>query len=265
MVEVEGLHQVHGALQHLIAVGEVAHLVGGQVGHQVQGPAVQGGKEGVGVLIDPVGHPVQVGRRPVVVLVPFQDDVLLDAAGDELEGAGTDGLGGLLFVAGGHDGDAGDIAEEVGVGGVEGDDDLIPLGPQVRDSRKRLYHSGSPRGSGAGFKGIEHVFGGAGLTVVEDHTIPEGEGVGQAILRNAHIGGHGVDIVAGRVGLYQPLEDVEHDLSSSCGRHLIRVKTTFQVLGDAHGDLISVGLAGRRGRFVAGGGRLGRCSSAGAE
>ena len=67
------------------------------------------------------------------------------------------------------------------------------------------------------------------------------------------------------IGLYKALIDVEHDLSSSCGRHTIRVKTIIQVLSDTNGDLIAVVRSGRRGASVAGSRGLGSGSSACAE
>ena len=100
---------------------------------------------------------------------------------------------------------------------------------------------------------------------MEDHVVTQGERVGQTILRNGDVGGDGVDVIPAGIGLYQPFKDVEHDLSSSCGRHLIRVKTIIQVLGDPHVEFIGVGRPGRRRSFVAGGGCLSRCSSACAE
>ena len=135
----------------------------------------------------------------------------------------------------------------------------------VGNRRKRRHHGFGHRGSGAGFKGIEHVLHRAALAVVENHTVPEREGVSQAIRRLFIVGGDRADVIAVSVGLYQPFEDVEHDLSSSCRNHLVRVKTIIRVLGDADHDFIGVLRPGRICSFVAGSRRLGCSSPASAE
>ena len=239
---------------------------------QIQAAGVQRGHHGGVVLTDLVGHLVQLGLLAVVIGVLLQHHVLLHAAGDILEGAGADGLGCLIGVVLGHDVDVGHIADEVAVGGGQGKADLIALSLGVHDSRKRLCHSGVHCVSGAGFKGIEHVVHGALSTIVEHHTVTKGEGVGQLVVRNGMLGSDSIDEVTVRVGLHKALKDVKHDLSSSCGRHLIRVKTIIQVLGNTHVDLVCMVLLtinrvlpGRSARFVAGFGSLIRCPSARAE
>ena len=100
---------------------------------------------------------------------------------------------------------------------------------------------------------------------MENHTVPERKGVSQAILRHIIVRGDRADVITVSIGLYQPFEDVEHDLSSSCRHNLVRVKTIIQVLGDANHDLIGVFRPGRICSFVAGSRALGRRSSAAAE
>ena len=188
-----------------------------------------------------------------------------------MKGAGADGLSRLLGIVLGHDVDVGHIADEVAVGGGQGKADLVALSLGVHN-QKRLCHSGVHCGSGAGFKGIEHVVHSALSTIVEHHTVTKGESVGQLVVRNRMLGSDSIDEVTVRVGLHKALKDVKHDLSSSCGRHLIRVKTIIQVLGNTHGDLVCMilltidrVLPGRSARFVAGFGSLIRCPSARAE
>ena len=272
IVQVDGLHQIHGALQHIVAVGQGVDLIAGQVGHQIQAAGVQRGHHGGVVLKDLVGHLVQLGLLAVVIGVLLQHYILLHAAGDVLEGAGADGLGRLLGIVLGHDVDVGHITDEVAVGSGQGKADLVALSLGVHNSRKRLCHSRVHCGSGAGFKGIEHVVHSALSTIVEHHTVTKGEGVGQLVIRNRMLGSDSIDEVTVRVGLHKALKDVKHDLSSSCGRHLIRVKTIIQVLGNTHGDLVCMillttdrVLPGRSARFVAGFGSLIRCPSACAE
>ena len=265
VVQVQGLDKIHGTLQHLVAVGQVVHLVHGQVGHKVQGAAVEGGEESIVVLIDLVGHLIQAGALAVVCLVAFKDEILLDAAGSKTEGAGAHRGSGLLVIALGDNVNAGNIAEEVRIGSVQGDDDGIALSANIGNRRKRRHHGFGHRGSGAGFKGIEHVLHRAALAVVENHTVPERKGVSQAILRHIIVRGDRADVITVSIGLYQPFEDVEHDLSSSCRHNLVRVKTIIQVLGDANHDLIGVLRPGRICSFVAGSRALGRRSSAAAE
>ena len=265
VVQVDRLHQVHGALQHLVAVAEVVDLIHGHVCHQIQGTAVQCSEQRGAILIDLVGHLVQVGGLSIVFHVSLQDNILLHAAGNILEGSGAHGLGGLVCVVSGHDVHAGHIAEEIAVGCAEGHGNLVSVYHHIRDSRKRPHHGRSYRGGGAGFKRVKYIVWGAGLAIMEYHTFTKEESVSQSIIRYAVIGGNCADVVPVRIGLYKALKDVKHDLSSSCGRHLIRVKTIIQVLGNSHGEFIGVGYPGRRRSSVAGGGTLCRCSSACAE
>ena len=265
VVQVQGLDKIHGTLQHLVAVGQVIHLVHGQMSHKVKSAAVEGGKEGIVVLIDLVGHLIQAGTLAVVCLIALQNKIFLHAAGHIPEGAGAHRGSGLLVIALGDNVDAGHVAEEVRVGGFQRDDDGIALSANISNRRKRRHHGIGHRGSGASFKGIENVLHRAALAVVENHTGAEREGVCQSILRLFIVRGDRTDVITVSIGLNQPFEDVEHDLSSSCRNHLVRVKTIIQVLGDANHDLIGVLRPGRICSFVAGSRRLGCSSPASAE
>ena len=110
VIQIDSLDQIHGAFQHGVAVGEVIHLVHGQMGHQIQGAAVQSIEQSGAVLVDAVGHPVQLGTVTIIGIVSLQDEILLDTPGNKLEGAGADGGGILLSVALGQDEYAGNRA-----------------------------------------------------------------------------------------------------------------------------------------------------------
>ena len=56
--------------------------------------------------------------------------------------------------------------------------------------------------------------------------------------------GDGIDEIAVCVGLDKPFIDIKQDLSGSCSRDLIRVKTIVQVLGKADSKS---GIPGRSG------------------
>lgn len=55
------------------------------MGDQIQSAAVERREEGVAILIDFIGYPVEAGGGAIIGLMLFQDDVLLDTAGRELE------------------------------------------------------------------------------------------------------------------------------------------------------------------------------------
>lgn len=57
------------------------------MGDQIQSAAVERREEGVAILIDFIGYPVEAGGGAIIGLMLFQDDVLLDTAGRELERA----------------------------------------------------------------------------------------------------------------------------------------------------------------------------------
>ena len=210
IVQVQGLDQVHGTLQRLVgAAADRVHLVNGQVEGHVHRLRAQGGHKGVGVLIDLEGHLVQVGLLAPVVAELLQNQVLLHRAGDKLEGARPHRRGILLVIRRRDNVHHAHIAQEVRVGFRQGDGDGAPLGGDVLHRRKRRGQGGVHRGLGAGFKGIDHVLGGHSFPIVEKHPFPQGEGIGQAILRHSTVGCHRRHILAADIGLDQALVDVE--------------------------------------------------------
>ncbi|MPN25381.1 hypothetical protein SDC9_172790 [bioreactor metagenome] len=143
VVEIQRLHQIHGALQHLVLIGEPLGLADRQMGAHIHRAGAQRGHQGGGVLVDLVGHLVQIGRRAVIVGELLQHHVLLHAAGDELKRAGPYGLGGIIRIIRGRDIDGGHIADEVGVGRVQGHLDRVGVGRgDIFDSRKRRHQCG---------------------------------------------------------------------------------------------------------------------------
>ena len=210
VVQVQGLDQVHGALQGLVGAGaDGVHLVDGQVTGHVHRAGAQGGHEGVGVLIDLEGDLVQVGLLAPVVGELLHDQVLLHGAGDELEGAGAHGGGGLVGVVRRDDIHHAHIGQEVGVGFLQGDGHGVAVRRNIFHRRKRLGQGSVYRGLGAGFEGIDHIIGGDGCAVVEQHALPQGEGIGQTILRHGAVGSHSGHILAAGVGLDQAFIDVK--------------------------------------------------------
>ena len=210
VVQVQGLHQVHGTLQGLVGpLADGVHLVDGQVDGHVHRLCRQGRHQGVGVLKDLEGHLVQGSPLAPVVGKLLHHQVLLHRPGHEPEGPGAHGGGGLVGVIVGDDVHHAHIAEEVGVGLGQGDGDGIAVGSYTFYSRKRRGQGGVHRGLGAGFKGINHVIGGDLFPIVEEDALPQGEGVGEAILRHGTVRGHGGDILPRGGGLHQALVDVE--------------------------------------------------------
>ena len=242
VVQIDGLHQVHGALQHLEIAVELGRLGRGQVGAQVDGRAVEVHHQGVGVLADLIGDLVQPRGGAPVILKALHDEVLLGGAGHEPERAGAHRGGGLVGIVGGNDSRR-HIADELQVTLRDGNGDgLFVQGLDTLVSRKRRYQRLflTLRHSGAAIDRVYNILCGHCLAVVELHTVTKGEGVRGPILGQLIFLRHSGDHFAVRIGLYQALEDVEQDLSGSCGHRLVGVKTVVQVLGDANGDLATL-------------------------
>ena len=55
VVEIHGLHEVHGALENVKALGELVCLRGGQVGADVHRAALERHDERLGILINLIG------------------------------------------------------------------------------------------------------------------------------------------------------------------------------------------------------------------
>ena len=184
VVQVQGLHQVHGALGHVEIVAQLGHLGAGQVGAQVDGAALKAHHQAVGVLHDLEGHLVQIrGGAPILVKL-LQNDVVLGGPGDELERAGAHGGGILLVVIGRQDG-GGHIGNKLVAGLGDGDGDGARIHGLYRlDNRKRLHQRSSVRGVGAAANGIYNILRRHFVTVVELHALTQGKGVGQPILGN---------------------------------------------------------------------------------
>ena len=136
VVQVQGLYQVHGALQHLEVVPQLGHLGAGQVGEHVDGPALQAHHQAVRVLDDPEGHLVQLGRGAPVVVEPLQNDGVLGCPGHELEGPGAHRSGVLLRIVLRQDGQ-GQIGQKFAVRLVQGDGQRGLIRVHGGNSRKR--------------------------------------------------------------------------------------------------------------------------------
>ena len=242
VVQIDGLHQVHGALQHLEVLVQLGGLGGGQVGAQVDGPAVQVHHQSVGIFADLIGDLVQPRRGAPVILEPLHDEILLGGPGHEPEGAGAHRSRVLIFIVRGDDGGR-HIADELQVPLCDGNGNgLFVQGLHTLDSRKRRYQRLllTLRHSGAAIDGIYNILCGHCLAVVELHSLTKREGIGGSILGQRVFLRHSGDHFAVGIGLHQSLEDVEQDLSGSCGHRLVGVKTVVQVLGDANGDLATL-------------------------
>ena len=78
VVQIQRLHQIHRAFQHLEVIPQLGGLGAGQVGEHVDGSALQAHHQAVRVLNDPEGHLVQLGRGAPVLVELLDDEVLLD-------------------------------------------------------------------------------------------------------------------------------------------------------------------------------------------
>ena len=216
IVQVDGLDQIHGAFQNSIPIGQVVYLIHGQMRHQIQTAAVQRIEQSGAVLIDLVGHPVQLCTFAIVGIVPLQDQILLNAAGNILERTGTHRRGSVVGIALRQDIHAGHRTEKIAVGLRQCDGNHIAVNRCLHNSGKRRYHVGINGSSSAGFERIKHIVRGADSSIVEHHTITKGKGIGQTVAGDLHLGSNRLHEIAIRIGLDQTLKDVEHDLSSSC-------------------------------------------------
>ena len=98
VIEIQRLHQVHGALQHRVLIAEVLSLGHGQVHNQVHRTTVERRHQRGGILIDLQRHAVHLGTFAPVVAELFQYDVFLHTARNIPERPGADRRGGLLGI-----------------------------------------------------------------------------------------------------------------------------------------------------------------------
>ena len=185
VVQIQRLNQIHRTFQDIVVVIEIGDVLHRQMGTYVDRAGVQCRHHGGCIFINLVGDLVQIGWRTVVVRILFQNHVLLDGAGLELEGTGTDGLGLIVCIILRSDVDISQVADELGGGTLQFDDDSgIIRRLNAVDIRKRLYQGGLHRGSGASIKGIENVVYGHGFPIVELHAVTQFKRVRQLIFRN---------------------------------------------------------------------------------
>ena len=152
------------------------------MGEQIHGTALEAHDDAVGILKDLEGHLVQLGGGAPVSAVLLHDDGLLCGARDELEGAGAHGLGVLLGIVGGQNGQS-QVDQEFVVGFCQRDDHGALIGSfHALNSRKRRHLNNSCfRCSGTAFDGIYYVFRCDRISVVEGNALTNGEGVGQTV------------------------------------------------------------------------------------
>ena len=112
IVQIQCLNQVHGAFQHVVLIAQILDVVHGHMGTNVNGACVQSCDTGSLVLIDLIGHLVHLSGGAIVICVLLQNHVLLNGAGDELEGAGADGLSLAVLVVLGGDIHVGQVAQK---------------------------------------------------------------------------------------------------------------------------------------------------------
>ena len=98
VVQIQRLHQIHRAFQHLEVIPQLGGLGAGQVGEHVDGSALQAHYQAVRVLNDPEGHLVQLGRGAPVAVKPLQNDGVLGCPGDEFERPRAHRGGGLVRI-----------------------------------------------------------------------------------------------------------------------------------------------------------------------
>ena len=109
-------------------------------------------------------------------------------------------------------------------------------GLDALDSRKRRDQRLSiVLRSGAAFQGIDHILDGDGLSAVERHALPQGEGVRFAVLGDLIVTGDGRGQRAVGAGLHQSLEDVEQYLADAGRGGQLGVEVA-QILCDTYRD-----------------------------
>ena len=162
--------------------GIARHLGGGQGGggegnvHLSRPHGCQGGI----LILEDDGHLPDGRRLAVIVVVGFQNELLLLVPLDELVGAGPHRIGSIVRTIGvfRHDAHGGNGVEE-GRGG-------FAKGEYHRGAvySRRLFQKGEVQGGLAGLCGAEgkgHVLGGKGLPIGKEHIVPNGEGPGEAV------------------------------------------------------------------------------------
>ena len=218
VVQVQCLDQLHGVLLDGEAVLHLALHGVGQMDDHIQRAALQAHDQRVGVGDDLEGDLVQIGGGTPVVVELLRHQRLLGRVGDELEGAGADGVLG--------DGGAGALGDD---GGGHGEDELQTGllqsdgdgGAVLRGGHGlHIGEGGHERralvlGAGAALQRVDHVSGRDGLAVVELHALPQGEGVGQAVLGDLIAAGDSGDYLAVGADLHQALKEIEHDLAGA--------------------------------------------------
>ena len=248
VVEIHGLHEVHGALENVKALGELVCLRGGQVGADVHRAALERHDERLGILINLIGDLVHLRALAPVIGEALQHKILLRGAGDKLERTGTDrvrAVGVVLRCDGQRH-----VGEEIAVGSLEHNGDIIAADVDGVNVIQRLpvtgLHSLVDRPCDIHCRDL--------AAVVELHTGAEMERISELIVGDLPALGDGGDQVAVRVGLDEPLKHVEQHLAVRGGDGGIGVKAVFQVLRDADDDLVRVApRVGRVGVPAAGG------------
>ncbi len=225
VVQIQRLHQIHRAVENLKAVSQLRGLRGGEMGTQVDGPALKGQHHRVSALKNLKGHGFQLRLFSPVVVKPLQNNGVPIRAGDEFEGAGADGSRRLPVVVCGKDG-GGEGRQKFAVRRAEGNDHRFPVRCLHRlNIRKRLHQRGfTLTGVGAAFDGPDHIVRCHRRAVVELHALTQSEGVNRSVGRYLVVVGDRVDQISVRSGLYQPLKYVEHDFSGPCRYRKVWVK-----------------------------------------
>ena len=253
VIEVKGLHQVHGALGDVEIISQLGGPGAGHMGAQIHRPALKAHEDAVGILHDLEGHLVQLGGDAPVVLKPLQHHIVLGGTGDVLERAGAHRRGVLPVIVPGQNG-GGEVGEKLVVRLGDGDGHrLVVQGGHIGDGGKGLHQRGAALRVGAALDRPDHVVHSHSLPIMELHPVAQSEGISRSIVRDGIVRGHRGDQVAVCGGLYKPFKHVEHDLFRPCRHRHVGVKAVVQVLGDGHrylvgsdGGSLLEGLLGRR-------------------
>ena len=184
VVQIQRLNQLHGVFHH----GKPAlHLAGLGVGHMdghIQGPALQAHHQGVAVGDDTEGHLIQIGRLTPVALILLDNHAVLGRIRHKPEGPGADRILGDAIAGTLRDDGGGHGVNKLQTGFGQSDGHMAVIrGGNVGNIRKRRDQRRSiVLRSGAAFQGIDHIFHGDRLPIVERDAFPQGEGVRQSIL-----------------------------------------------------------------------------------
>ena len=229
VVEIQRLHQIHGALLHMESLAKLRHLCGGQVGEQVHRAALEAHHHAVRILDNFVGHLAQTGLFAPVIVKALQHHRVLRGPGHKLERAGAYRRG---VVLGKHS--RGQIGDKLvaGLGEAEANG-VLALLINFRVGKGRHLNNIRTVRISAALIGPDHVLRRHVLSVVELYAGAETDSIKQMVI------GNGIALcqsrleVAGAVGLQETLKYVEHDLTGPRLHGLVRVKAAVEVLGDA--------------------------------